>query len=476
MQYSRYNVWSEAGGRHWVFNGVTGALVDLTGPERAAADALVGSGATPGSASHFDKLAQLVRCGVLRNDGVDELDELERQYRFDRLGSGAMALTIVTSLGCNFDCPYCFEEKEPALLQPEVADAIVAMVSDSMPGLERLSVTWFGGEPLLGREVLYDLSDRLIERCDANGTSYSARIVTNGWHLTEPVAQALAQRRVRAAQVTIDGPPRIHDARRPHATGRGTFERVVTNVATAVDHLQVDVRVNLAGDNIGVLDELLDALAARGLAGRVPVSASPLTDIATNAQAPLASYESTSLTTPQFADVEIEFAALARRHGFQADDGLPSRRRLSCAIVTPTSIVIGPRGELWKCWDEVGDSSAVFGTIHDYHQPSPMIRKWATYSPFDDQQCRGCIALPVCMGGCPQIAFHQTDRDAQCGTFRFNHQRKVDLAAARAAGLDPEVATPILDSCQGGCSTTRPSGAPTAVSIGPSRRRAPSPA
>ncbi len=476
MKYSQYNVWAETAGKRWVFNGVSGALLPLTDAESSAADAIVGSGAEPSSDEVLAKLVELVRAGVLRNDDADELHELEQRYLVDRAGAGSMELTIVTSLGCNFDCPYCFEDKHPALLRADVADAIVNMVAASTPGLQHLSITWFGGEPLLGRDALFALSDRLIAICDEGGVAYDSRIITNGWHLTPDVARSLAARRVRAAQVTVDGPPRVHDRTRPHVSGRGTFDRVVDNVVRAADLIDVGVRVNLSRENLGDVEELLRELTDRGLAGRVPVSCGLVIGDSGSASSPLASYTTPTLSRAEYAEIELEFAALARRYGFTSNaDLLPAPTRLSCAVITPTSAVIGADGELWKCWDHVGDADEVFGTIHDYGRPAPELRKWATYSPFDDSQCRECVALPVCMGGCPHLAFRHPDRDAQCGTFRFNHLRKVEIAAQRAAGLDPEVATPTLDACGSSCgpggSSDSPAGSKAApVQLGPTRR------
>jgi sulfatase maturation enzyme AslB (radical SAM superfamily) len=58
----------------------------------------------------------------------------------------------------------------------------------------------------------------------------------------------------------------------------------------------------------------------------------------------------------------------------------------------------------------------------------------AQFLPFADEQCRECVALPVCLGGCPFFHFEHPLREAQCGTFRFNHQARVARAARLALG------------------------------------------
>ena len=215
MKWSRYNVWARAGARHYVHNGATGAFVDLDECEQEALVAVVERGADPPTAELAGTLADLVTKGVIVADSTDELSELEKRYLVHRRGGGSMSITVVASLGCNFDCPYCFEDKRPSILKPAVSDAIVEMVRASAHNLEHLDVTWFGGEPLLATPQVLELSERLARACADASATYGARIITNGWHLTPTVAADLAARGVTWAQITIDGPEHIHDRVRP---------------------------------------------------------------------------------------------------------------------------------------------------------------------------------------------------------------------------------------------------------------------
>ena len=72
-----------------------------------------------------DQLGALVAGRFLTDDSVDELAVLRGRYLQSRF-AGSLGLTVVTSLGCNFDCPYCFEDKSPSRLKPAVRDAIRA--------------------------------------------------------------------------------------------------------------------------------------------------------------------------------------------------------------------------------------------------------------------------------------------------------------------------------------------------------------
>jgi uncharacterized protein len=309
------------------------------------------------------------------------------------------------------------------------------------------------------------LSDRLIDVCDEGGTAYRATIVTNGWYLTAETARQLSARRVETAQVTIDGPEHVHNVSRPHVSGRGTYQRVLDNIEAAAAEISIAVRVNATPDNVAHLDELLADLHGRGLHDLVSLKINRVID-APNENAPVATFDTPVFTTSEFAAVELALMDLAARYGF-ANPILPAPKRVACAVIAPTSVVLGPTGELWKCWDEVGHADAVFGSIFDYSAPADSLVRWHSYSPFDDEQCRSCIALPVCMGGCPHLAFEHPLREAQCGTFRFNYQARVARAARLAGGEDLPADSSHLDLLN---AISSPPTVGTPVSLGPTRR------
>jgi uncharacterized protein len=422
VKESRYNVWVEHGDARYVFNGLSGSLLRVPLHERAALDRLIAGDDDAGCS--VDLVEQLVRGRMITADDVDELDVLQARYEWSRHDTTSFALTVVTSLGCNFDCPYCFEAKHPSILDPEVERAVVAVLDDQLPKITSFGVTWFGGEPLVGKRPLLSLSDSFIERCDAADVSYSASIITNGYLLTSETARELAERRVTDAQVGLDGPPDIHNRMRPLATGGDSFWRIVENLHAAVEHLEVNVRVNLDAANLDRYEELLQILADEGLAGKLGVYAGHIVGVSENAAAPSASYGHRCLTNPEFAQASLEFERLADRYGF-GRSGLPSPTHTPCTAVRANELVVGSKGELYKCWDSVGTSFEVIGHIDDYRNTNGRLQRWLKYDPFRNDECRSCIALPGCMGGCAHHAMDLDLYENRCGTFRHNYREKV---------------------------------------------------
>lgn len=431
LRWSRYNVTVDLDDDTFVYNGVSGALIRVAAPVYAEIEeVLAGEELRPERA---EVLTGLVATSIVVSDTVDELDRLERRYEYARCG-GPFVVSVVPTVGCNFDCPYCYEDKTPGFMQAEVAEAIEALVVSQLHR-GHVHVAWFGGEPLLAARQLLDLSDRLIARCAAAGAGYSAEIVTNGWYLDGSMARELAARRVASAQVTIDGPPQLHDRYRPHANGAPTYERIMANLAEAVDHVQVNLRVNVDRGNVAGLDELLDDVAARGLANRLSVGFAKI-GAGSNAGAPGWAYPTGSFGTVEFATVETALESHAAARGV-AVGGLPQPIDTPCGAARPDGLVIGPRGEVWRCWEDVGNDANIVGNILDgaagFVAPNDHVARFDTFSPFRDDECRTCIALPVCMGGCPAATRH-AGRDEQCGTFRHNHRERVERVVHQLAG------------------------------------------
>lgn len=420
MRESRYNVWVERGDAAYVFNGVSGALLRVQAADRQSLREFLADHA---ASCPPRLLAQLAEGRMLVPNDADEVALLSRRYRASRGDTSRFALTIITSLGCNFDCPYCFEAKHPSLMDDDVQDMVLRVLDDQLPKISGFKVSWFGGEPLVGRKALFRLSDAFIERCDRAGVAYGAEILTNGYLLDEETCARLRDVRVTGAQVGIDGPPDIHNRMRPLVGGQGTFWRILDNLRHAVNYMRVNLRVNVDTRNIGGVEELLQLLAAEGLSGKLVVYPGQIVGVDDGVCAPSASYNG-CFTRRDFAAAEQAFNALAVRYGFSRPT-LPMPTGAPCTAVRSNALLVGSKGELYKCWESVGNDAEVIGHIRDYANPNGRLQKWLKYDPFANDECRGCIALPVCMGGCARHAMDSSQYENRCGTFRHNHEQRV---------------------------------------------------
>ncbi len=296
MKESRYNIWTDRADAAYVYNGVSGSLLRVPKDDYAALRRFLAGEADSGCSPKL--LVNMASGRMLVPDGSDEVAMLSKRYEGSRHDTSHFALTMVTSLGCNFDCPYCFEAKHPSIMDDEVRQAVLEVLDDQLPRIRSFHVTWFGGEPLVGKKPLLALSDAFIERCDRAGVDYRADITTNGYLLDEETCIDLRDRRVSHAQVCLDGPPEIHDSMRPRAGGKPSFWGIIKNLHHAINYLPITIRINVDRENFPHTEELLQILADQGLSGKVGIYVGQIVGVADFAPAPSASFSRRLLHEP----------------------------------------------------------------------------------------------------------------------------------------------------------------------------------
>jgi uncharacterized protein len=166
---------------------------------------------------------------------------------------------------CNFRCRYCYEDFVRGTMVPEVRQGIKNLVRKRIKKLNRLNVSWFGGEPLYGWEALEELAPFFPEIAEAHEVPYSSEMTTNGYLMTPEVADKLLAWHIRSFKITIDGPPDYHDRARPARDGSPTFDRIFANLkamARREEGFRIVLRVNFDHDNAPGLSELIDILSA----------------------------------------------------------------------------------------------------------------------------------------------------------------------------------------------------------------------
>lgn len=190
-------------------------------------------------------LARFKERGLIVN--FDERSALEAKARMACGAGGSVGLTICPTMGCNFDCPYCFENHRPGRMSEETQDDVIALAERMMKAsrAKKLDMTWFGGEPLLMPDIIEALSGRLIALAEEQGAEYGASIITNGFLLTQEIADMLERCKVTHCQITLDGIGPEHDKTRHLAGGGPTYARIVENLRALRLPFRVDIRHNV---------------------------------------------------------------------------------------------------------------------------------------------------------------------------------------------------------------------------------------
>lgn len=179
----------------------------------------------------------------------------------------SLNLIVMPTEKCNFRCTYCYEDFAIGKMKRATIDGIKALVERRIErfGLKKLSLSWFGGEPLMAKEVIFELSEYFNALHDGGTLPiYSGGLTTNASYLTPDVLRRLVEARQDFYQISLDGFEEGHDVTRRHATGKGTFKGIWSNLLAARDTdlaFNILLRLHLTPENIESMGRLVDNLA-----------------------------------------------------------------------------------------------------------------------------------------------------------------------------------------------------------------------
>jgi uncharacterized protein len=183
-------------------------------------------------------------------------DALAASFRNDHL-----ELILLPTERCNFRCTYCYEDFSIGRMSAETIQGIKRLIDRRLDGLRSLTVAWFGGEPLLARAIVEDISEHIVRAAaDRPDLHYAADMTTNGYLLDTPAIDRLAELGVCQFQISLDGPEAFHDRTRVRANGKGSFRQIWRNLLAIRDGtvpVNVVLRVHLTPDNLPVMREFL---------------------------------------------------------------------------------------------------------------------------------------------------------------------------------------------------------------------------
>jgi uncharacterized protein len=423
MRASRYNLFLPlADGSQLAFNAVTAALAEVDPASYQRIQSILAGSYDKSDPQYQELLEQLTSAAFVIPEGHDELAWLKAQNRLRRFGNRILFLTIAPTMACNFACDYCFESHSGMRMADSTVDALIAFADRHLKRAEGLAVTWFGGEPTLCLDIVEKVQTALSESAARYEVpTEPASIVTNGYLLDGAMARRLRDLGMRDVQVTLDGPEKIHDVRRPLRNGGGTFRRILDNLQESTEFLNVVVRANIDVANMHQAHEVIEALDKVGVLDRINIYFAQVVAQGDSC----ADMRGRCLSTPQFSRLQVELYRDLVGRGFYRIEYPSLAAGGHCGADSAYSFVIAPNGLLFKCWEELGlsDEDSVGSLLTDEVTPRQRMNlaQYCNWDPFEKSGCTACDILPICMGGCPHRAIAETDSDrGYCCSWKYN--------------------------------------------------------
>jgi uncharacterized protein len=170
-------------------------------------------------------------------------------------------LILMPTEKCNFRCTYCYEDFAVGRMSRDTVMGIKALLDRRANDLEKLQFSWFGGEPLIAKNIVLEISEYatgLVRKYPK--LRYESDMTTNAYFLDHSTISSLAEVGVRFYQISLDGPRDIHDKSRIRADGSGTYDKIWQNLlAIRNSSLPVSIllRLHFTVDTVEFLEPLI---------------------------------------------------------------------------------------------------------------------------------------------------------------------------------------------------------------------------
>jgi uncharacterized protein len=308
----------------------------------------------------------------------------------------------------------------------ETAAAVVAHAERELDTVrpERLSLMFFGGEPLLNLPVMYALAERMWQATQARGVKIYINIITNGLLLTTDVVDRMLPYGLNGIKITLDGDRDTHNRMRPLRGKQGTFDRIIANTRAVADLTRIAVGGNFEVDTVDSYPALLDFLAAQDFAPRlsrvtfkpvikqsaaVPKGILPLTVVGAEStplngacMSSAGTGVSRACDSCDLADDKMAFLRdETKKRGFATADGVHMG---PCEIHKGHAYTVGTDGSLFACPGFAGEALQSTGHIDGREEQyrTQALRNFEKLASWE--QCHDCAFIPVCAGGCTVAA------------------------------------------------------------------------
>jgi uncharacterized protein len=365
-------------------------------------------------------VADLREKGLIVSDRNRDLDTYLKLFHHGLNQFQIQHMYFVPTTACNFRCKYCFVEDEDRKLVPmqmneETARLGLEVFAKLTEKAEKISLTFYGGEPLMNARVVY-YAMHYVRQLETKGLfkrPVDMTLLTNGSLVDAKTVQSVTETRT-SVSISIDGPEALHDSARKDLAGVGTYSKAISAYRRFQDSgIVPGVSCTLTKYNIDHIEEI-----ARFIANELRPPG-----MGFNVLLPLISSGNPEDTSPEFAANQLLVAFKILREKGLYEDRVMRRVRpyieggfqFKDCMGVGGQLVLTPEGMLGPCQAFLGFSQYFPLNVYSLHARLPLIQstdvyknplfeEWRHRFPLNMSQCTDCFAISICGGGCPYAA------------------------------------------------------------------------
>ncbi|MHB1314764.1 MAG: thioether cross-link-forming SCIFF peptide maturase [Christensenellales bacterium] len=357
------------------------------------------------------------------------------------------ALCLHIAHDCDLRCRYCFASTgtfhgERSLMSAETGKRALDFLFAKSGSRKNVEVDFFGGEPLLNLDAVKETVNHGRQLEKETGKTVHFTLTTNCMKLTKETADYLNEEMFNIV-LSLDGRKEVHDAMRPDAGGKGSFDTALANaryMAEIRGEKSYYVRGTFTAHNLDFAEDVF----ALYNAGFGQISIEP---VVTDEKHPYA------IRKEHLPAILAEYEKLAARYvqcrkqeqGFNffhfmmdTENGPCISKRLGGCGAGNEYAAVTPNGDIYPCHQFVGQKEFCMGSLYGENamEINESVRsRFAGNTVLAKPDCMACWAKYYCSGGCAANSFHQNGDVAKPYALSCEMQKKrIECALAiRAA-------------------------------------------
>ena len=360
----------------------------------------------------LDELSILYSDGFLTTD--DTLSKINGGGR-----GFVSALCLILATDCNMRCKYCFASGGSYThvrkkMSIDVAEKSIEFLVRNAGRMKKLTLGFFGGEPLLNFKVLKKAVQYAEEIGIKHNKEFSFSVTTNGTLLNPEMMDFFVEHGFSYI-ISLDGTKEVNDRFRVFPNGSGTYDVVSAKLKEFINRYpQIQEKIELRGTFTAQTSDISESLYHLKQLGFDNISLEPCSADDENFQINehnlnevLEEYDKVAKLYLESIKSGDEFSFFHMHQlFFQVAEG--TQRTTQCGAGSGY-LAVDPDGAIYPCHRLVGDSRYVMGNIFKNTIDHRIREIFKQASANHKSDCGRCWAKYICGGGCHATAIQFND-------------------------------------------------------------------
>ncbi|HMA69192.1 MAG TPA: radical SAM protein [Candidatus Mcinerneyibacterium sp.] len=352
----------------------------------------------------------LIDNGFIINKGINEINFVKDKYLKSVYDNKSYVLIINPTMDCNFNCWYCYENHKKSKMSPETIQNVKKFIKNliTKKDISNLIISWFGGEPLLYNDIIYEISKeakKVISNYD--NKILLNDITTNGFLINEKIIEKFKECNFKRFQITLDGYKTKHNKNRKTKNGENTYNTIIKNIKSLINNdFKVCLRINYT-------EEILED-------GDIEKIANDFKDIdKKNLEIDLQKVwqiEHTKKMYDLFDKSIDDIRNINKNINITQSYQLHPNQATRCYGDKMNQAVVNYDGYVFKCTNVKFDKKNSIGKLTDSGiinwDENKMLKRKRFIPPFVKfEKCIACKLLPLCLGPCSEMFLRKGDKE-----------------------------------------------------------------